>query len=289
MAGAPLSAAALRLYSTSRALRSETAGTVVDGEVVGSASAGASETVAGPGEKLSFQAETRQLLQIVANSLYTDKLVFVRELVSNAADALEKVRLLQVTGTDIAEASKPLEIHITTDDKANTITLADSGVGMTRDELVSNLGTIARSGSKAFVENMQKENKASAMDIIGQFGVGFYSAFMVADDIVVFSKSATDATSGYRWKSSGDGSYEIAPATSVQRGTKIQLHLKESCKEFSNAKTVEDIIMKHSNFVNFPIFLNGKQLNTVQAVWKMAKQDVTEEMYTGFYKFKSKS
>jgi TNF receptor-associated protein 1 len=210
------------------------------------------------------------------------------------------------------DTARPLEIHVTTSEKDGTITFSDSGVGMSKDELVANIGTIARSGSKAFVERLKTESGENAPNIIGQFGVGFYSAFMVSDDITVYSKSASPGVHANRWHSTGDGTYDIAPASNVHRGTKVVIRLKPECKEFAVAKTVEDFILRHSNFVNFPVHLNGKlvqlcsflrpesgcayvfgldrpQMNTVQAIWKMSKSDVTEEMYTGFFKFKSKS
>ena len=161
---------------------------------------------------------------------------------------------------------------------------------MNKTELVENLGTIARSGSKAFLEKLKAQGKGSGdigTSIIGQFGVGFYSAFMVCDRLEVFSQSATPGAPAYCWTSEGDGSYEISEATGCLRGTKIVIRLKDVCREFSNPITVKDVLMRYSQFVNFPITLNGKQVNTVQAIWAMAKSGISDEMYDAFFKFKS--
>lgn len=238
-------------------------------------------------ERHTFEAETGQLLQIVAHSLYTDKHVFIRELVSNASDALEKARHLQVTGATLADADAPLEIRITTDEAAGTFTIEDTGIGLSRDELVKNLGMIARSGSKAFLqEALEKGAGGSSLEsgLIGQFGVGFYSAFMVSDDVRVFSQSAESEKPAHMWKSAGDGSYEICEAEGVSRGTRIVVSLRDASREFANAKAVKDIIKKYSNFVQYPIFVNGEQVNTVKAVWALNPSEVTEEEYDGFYR-----
>ena len=176
-------------------------------------------------ESHEFQAETRQLLDIVTNSIYTDKEVFVRELISNASDALEKVRHLQAIGEDVVNPEIQPEIRIETDETANTLTIADSGIGMTKTELMDNLGTIARSGSKAFLEQVKEQTPndatAAATGIIGKFGVGFYSAFMVADRIDVYTRSAVSGMENHVWRSDGTGSYDIAAAEGLQRGSKI--------------------------------------------------------------------
>jgi TNF receptor-associated protein 1 len=258
------------------------------------------EKVIGDSEKHTFQAETKQLLNIVTHSLYTDKHIFVRELISNASDALEKLRHRTVSGEPISENETPLEIRISCDDISNTITIADTGIGMSREELIENLGTIARSGSKAFLQKLRARSESASGSsttstssdvgsaIIGQFGVGFYSAFMVAESISVFSQSADPSiTQGYCWTSAGDGSYEISQAENVARGSKIVIKLKDSCKEFANENTVKGIIKRYSNFVNFPIMLNQKQVNTVTALWTKSKSDITEDQYVEFYKYKS--
>jgi HSP90 family molecular chaperone len=225
----------------------------------------------------------------VTHSIYTDKEVFLRELVSNASDSLEKYRYLQSTGEIAVKTADPLEININVDLKANTITISDNGIGMTRDELISNLGTIARSGSKAFVEKIKSSGKdmRDGDGIIGQFGVGFYSAYMVADSVSIDSLSATaaDAAAGNTWVSRGDGEFEVQPCQGASRGSKIVLSLKDSCKDFADVKKVKEIIKKYSNFVPFPIKVNGETVNTVSAIWVQDKSSVTEEQYTEFYKF----
>src|SRR3954466_13350660 len=182
-------------------------------------------------QKFEFQAEIKQLLDIVVHSLYTEKEIFVRELVSNASDALEKLRHTQLTEKDIF-GDQALEINVTTDDKAKTLTIQDFGVGMTREELVANLGTIAHSGSKAFLKALG-EGGAKNANLIGQFGVGFYSAFMVAKSVKVFTHSWKKDAPGLLWESDGSGSYEIEESEGQRRGAKIVIELKDDCAEFS--------------------------------------------------------
>ena len=232
-------------------------------------------------EKHTFQAEIAQLLEIVIHSLYTDKEIFVRELISNAADASEKLKFLQTSGTEIVEPDAPLKITVATDDQAKTITFADAGIGMTHGELIDNLGTIAHSGSKAFLEQL-KANKGDA-NLIGQFGVGFYSAFMVAEKVIVFTRSYQPGEQGWIWTSDGQSGYEIEPAGDLSRGTKVVLQLRDT--EFAQSSRVEQIIRHYSNFVPFPIELNGNAVNTVQALWMKSKSEVTETDYEEFYKF----
>jgi HSP90 family molecular chaperone len=234
-------------------------------------------------ETMEFQAETRKLLDIVTNSIYTDKEVFVRELVSNASDALEKIRYSNVSGGDAAgEVEAPLEISLTTPDP-NTLIIQDSGVGMSKEEMVKNLGTIARSGSKEFVENMKDD---TASGIIGQFGVGFYSSFMVAEKVVVESKPSGAATA-FKWSSDGSGVFTIeeCEAEDLARGTRITMHLKEKSNEFANGTRIKDIIKKYSNFVNFPIKLNGEAINTVSALWTKDQKKISLQEYKEFYRF----
>src|SRR6267154_2500270 len=188
-------------------------------------------------EKHAFQAEIAQLLDLVIHSLYTDKEIFVRGLISNAADASEKLKFLQTSGAEIFEPEAPLKISVSTDDQAKTITFTDAGIGMTHGELIDNLGTIAHSGSKAFLEQL-KASKGDA-NLIGQFGVGFYSAFMVADKVTVFTRSYLAGESGWLWSSDGRTGYEIEPAGELLRGTKIVVHLKDT--EFAQATNIERI------------------------------------------------
>jgi TNF receptor-associated protein 1 len=235
-------------------------------------------------ESHHFQAEIQQLLDIVIHSLYTDRQIFVRELISNAADACERLRFAQSSGRAIHQPDVAPSISVTTDDKANTVTITDSGVGMTHLELVENLGTIAHSGTKVFLNQLATEQKPN-LSLIGQFGVGFYSAFMVASRVTVHSRSCVPEEPGWQWSSQGGGGYELSPAADLPRGTKITIELKDDAKEFGQAGTIERIIQQYSNFVPFPIELNGKRLNTVQAIWSRNKSEIKEEEYDEFYKF----
>ena len=231
-----------------------------------------------------FQAEIQQLLDIVIHSLYTDKEIFVRELISNAADACEKLRFNQSSGKPLHQSEVAPSITVTTDDKAGTITITDSGCGMTHGELVENLGTIAHSGTKAFLKQLAEEKKPD-VGLIGQFGVGFYSAFMVAKQVTVLSRSFVPEEQGWQWTSQGGGGYELEAAEDLPRGTKITLELKDDAKDFAQASTVERIIQRYSSFVPFPIELNSKRLNTVQAIWARSKNEIKEEEYNEFYTF----
>jgi TNF receptor-associated protein 1 len=235
-------------------------------------------------EAHQFQAEIQQLLNIVIHSLYTDKEIFVRELISNAADACEKLRFNQSSGRPLHQSEIAPGIAIATDDKAGTITITDTGCGMTHGELVENLGTIAHSGTKAFLKQLAEEKKPD-VGLIGQFGVGFYSAFMVAKKVTVLSRSFQPDETGWQWISEGMGGYELAPASDLPRGTKITLELKDDAKEFAQENTVERIIQRYSSFVPFPIELNTKRLNTVQAIWARSKNEIKEEEYNEFYTF----
>jgi TNF receptor-associated protein 1 len=231
-----------------------------------------------------FQAEIQQLLNIVIHSLYTDKEIFVRELISNAADACEKLRFQQTSGKPIYLPDIAPSITVTTDEKAGTITITDSGLGMTHGELVENLGTIAHSGTKAFLKQLAEDKKPD-VGLIGQFGVGFYSAFMAAKRVTVLSRSFIPDEEGWQWTSEGGGGYELAPAADLPRGTKITLELKDEAKEFAEENTIERVIKRYSSFVSFPIELNGKRLNTVQAIWARSKSEIKEEEYNEFYTF----
>ncbi len=232
----------------------------------------------------TFQAEVRQLLDIVIHSLYTDKEIFVRELVSNASDALEKMRLKQLTEKEVFEADRELGIEITTDEEAKTLTISDSGIGMNNEELVENLGTIAHSGTKAFLEKMKEQGDSNA-DVIGQFGVGFYSAFMAADKVDVHTHSWENGTGGQTWTSDGASGYSITDNAEAKRGCSIVVHLKEGMEEFSQDARIKAILEKYSNFVSFPITLNGEHINKVEALWLKSKKDISEDEYKEFYKF----
>ncbi|HEY0947476.1 MAG TPA: molecular chaperone HtpG [Opitutaceae bacterium] len=243
-------------------------------------------STATPSQTFEFQAEIKQLLDIVIHSLYTEKEIFVRELVSNASDALEKLRHLQLTEKEVFDNNLELEINLTTDDKAKTLTIQDFGIGMTRAELIENLGTIAHSGSKAFLKALGQNGQKNA-NLIGQFGVGFYSAFMVAKQVKVYSHSWRASEPGHVWTSDGSGSYSVEEVEGQRRGAKIVIELKDECSEFSQEHRIKEILERYSAFVSFPINLNGKRINTVQAVWLRNKSEVKDEEYTEFYKFQA--
>ena len=239
-------------------------------------------------ERHEFQAEVKQVLDIVVHSLYTDKEIFVRELVSNASDATEKLRHTQITEKDIFDADLDLEIQVSADEEAGTITIKDFGIGMTHDELIENLGTIAHSGSKAFL-NALKEGGERNDNLIGQFGVGFYSVFMVADSVKVYTRSWQADGQSLCWSSDGSGSYEIEETDDERRGTRIVISLKEEYKDFAKKDRIEEIIKKYSAFVQFPVKVDGEALNTIGAIWLKNKNDITEEEYKEFYKFQAKA
>ena len=233
-----------------------------------------------------FQAEVKQVLDIVVNSLYKEKEIFIRELISNASDALEKLRRTQITEKEIHDDNLELEINVTTDDEAGMLTIQDFGIGMTQEELVENLGTIAHSGSKRFLEAMKSDGEKNDA-LIGKFGVGFYSVFMVAEHVKVFTHSWKPDAPGQRWESSGSGNYTIDQVDGQRRGAKIVIKLKEDFKEFAKEDKVKDIIKKYSAFVQFPISVNGDKVNTVDALWMRSKSDIKDEEYDEFYKFQS--
>jgi molecular chaperone HtpG len=235
-------------------------------------------------EKHLFQAEIQQLLDLVVHSLYTDKEIFLRELISNASDAMEKLRHIEATEKNIHQATLPLEIHITTDEEAKTLTITDFGIGMSHDELVKNLGTIAHSGTKAFLKSV-KEGVATPANMIGQFGVGFYSAFMVSDKVCVHSRAWHADSAELVWTSDGKSSYEIEESPGQDRGTKIVLHLQQDCAEYAAESRIKHLIETYSNFVGFPILLNGKRVNEVEALWLKNKSEISDEQYQAFYQF----
>ncbi len=233
-------------------------------------------------ETKEFHAEVRQLLDIVIHSLYTDREIFIRELISNASDALEKLRMTQLTENKVFEGDLPIEVNITTDETAKTITIADYGIGMTRDELSENLGTIAHSGTKAFLE---KSKDGAKPDVIGQLGVGFYSAYMVAERVEVFTRSWQEEGEHLRWESDGASGYTIDEVEGQKRGSRVVVHLKEEHEEFAKTERVRGIVERYSNFVGFPVHLNGERVNTVDALWLRSKKEITEEQYKEFYQF----
>jgi len=235
-------------------------------------------------EKHHFQAEIQQLLDIVIHSLYTDREVFVRELISNAADACEKLRFLQSSGPAVYQPDIAPAIAVKADAAAGTVTISDTGLGMTKADLVENLGTIAHSGTKAFLKQLAESQKPDAR-LIGQFGVGFYSAFMVAAKVTVLTRSHLPEEAGWRWTSENAGGYEIEPAADLPRGTQIILQLKDDAKDFTNEATLKRIVQRYSSFVQFPIDLNGTRLNTIQALWARNKNEITDAEYNAFYQY----
>ena len=243
----------------------------------------------GTSKKHEFQAETKKILDIVVRSLYSDREVFVRELISNASDALEKVRHKIMSGKEVTDNTLPMEINVVADKEKKTLIIQDNGIGMTEDELVTNLGRIGHSGSAEFIKNIGNKDLNNSTSIIGQFGVGFYSAFMVANKITVYSKSAEPGSKGYCWSSDGSGSYEIVEADNVTRGTKIILELNTESGQFAEQEEIDTIIKKYSNFVGYPIKLNDKTVNTVKAIWTLSKDQITEKDHAEFFKFISHS
>jgi molecular chaperone HtpG len=239
-------------------------------------------------QRIEFQAEVKQLLDIVINSLYTEREIFVRELISNASDALEKFRLASFMESDCRDKDLPLEISIETDDKEHTLVVSDTGIGMTREELLENLGTIAHSGSKEFLRRLAEGDRKDAQ-LIGQFGVGFYSVFMAASGVRVLTRSYRPDASGWEWFSDGAGDYTVNPAEGLPRGTRIIVSLKEDAYEFADAERVKKVIRQYSNFVPFDIKVNGEKVNTVQAIWTRNKNEIKDEEYNEFFKFISNS
>ena len=233
-----------------------------------------------------FKAETKQVLDIVVNSLYKDKEIFVRELISNASDALEKLRRTQLTEKDILDDNLELEINLSTDENAKQLIIQDFGIGMTEEELIKNLGTIAHSGSKEFIEALQNDGEKNEA-LIGKFGVGFYSVFMVSDSVKVYTRSWHQEGEGFCWESDGNGGYSIDKSEGQRRGSKIVIQLKDDFDEFAKEDRIKDIVKKYSAFVQFPVSVNGEKVNTVDAIWLRSKSDIKEEEYEEFYKFQA--
>lgn len=234
----------------------------------------------------NFQAETKELLNLMIHSIYTNKEIFLRELISNASDAIDKIKFKALTDTNLLKDGNDFKITLTSDKENKTLTICDNGIGMTFEEVNENIGTIAKSGSKAFIEKFKEAKENAEIDIIGQFGVGFYSAFMVADKITLLTKSPlSDVT--VLWSSNGDGSYnieEVENSDDLKRGTKIILHLKEDSLDFLEDYKISSLVKKHSNSIKYPIFMGEEKLNEEKSLWKMDKKDVTEEQYNEFYK-----
>ena len=236
-------------------------------------------------EQHSFQAETQQLLNILIHSLYTEKEIFLRELISNASDALNRLQFEMLTNDDVVDAEAELAVRIALDEEAKTLTISDSGIGMNRAEIIAGLGTIAKSGAKAFIEAM-REKPESASDIIGQFGVGFYSAFMVAKQVDVISRSYRTEAEAVKWSATGGTNYTLENADKTSRGTEVVIHLKDDEEEFTRGFRVKDIIRRHSDYVAFPIYVDDDEepTNKQQAIWRRNPSEIEDEEYDSFYK-----
>src|SRR5258706_7683635 len=247
-------------------------------------------------ERLEFKTELKQLLDLIIHSLYTNKEVFLRELISNAADAIDKVRFEALTNQDLLEGDSNFKIKIIADEKEGTLTVSDNGIGMSRAQIVENLGTIAKSGTKAFMESLKAANAKDRPDLIGQFGVGFYASFMVADRVTVVSRPADQPGEGVKWESDGQGQFTVEPFEKLTRGTNVILHLRDDAKEFFSTWRIREIVKKYSDFIDHPIVIDvekekdGKKtveeetITSRQAIWLRQKNQVKEEEYKEFYK-----
>ena len=251
-------------------------------------------------ETHAFQAETRQVLQLMIHSLYSNKEIFLRELISNASDALDQLRFVAIQDDSIYEGDSELSIEIEVDEEAGTLTVRDNGIGMNREDVMENIGTIAKSGTRAFLDRLSGDQKADAQ-IIGQFGVGFYSAFIVADKVTLISRKAGDAAEeGVRWESDGDGEFSIETLDRETRGTEVTLHMKEEEKEFLSKWTIRSLVSRYSDHIGFPIRMpseakegeEGKDdetrwedINKASALWTLPKTEISDEEYQSFYKY----
>ena len=235
----------------------------------------------------SFKTEVKQVLQILVHSLYKDRDIFVRELVSNASDALTRFHFESLTNRDVLDPDAELAIHIdveeTEEGELKKIVIKDSGLGMTEEELIRNLGTIAQSGAREFLAKMG-ESDFDPSDVIGQFGVGFYSVFMISDDVRVVSRSYLPDAQAAAWISDGSESFRIEPAEKSDRGTEIHITLKKDAEEFANDWKLKQIVKKHSDFVRYPVYVGGEQANQQQSLWRKSSSEVEEEEYKNFYR-----
>ncbi len=236
-------------------------------------------------QEFSFKAETKQLLNILIHSLYKDREVFLRELLSNASDALNRLRFEMVTNQNVVDPKADLRIDLKADKDARMLTIQDTGIGMTKDEIIENLGTIAQSGARKFLE-ATKERKVDLSQVIGQFGVGFYSVFMVAEWVRVTSRSYNPEAEAVSWYATGEDNYQVSRADMSERGTKVEIKLKEDATEFAEEFRLKNIIHKHSDYIGFPIYLGDSKeaVNKRTSLWRTPKQDVTEEQYKEFYR-----
>lgn len=239
------------------------------------------QTASAP-EKISFKAEIRQLLDILIHSLYTDREIFLRELISNASDALHRLQHQKLAGGEVLDPDAELAIWLKADKEVGTLTLSDTGIGMTRAELIENLGTIAHSGAKGFLQSLAEGQKAA--DIIGRFGVGFYSVFMVAEEVRVTSRSWQPQADAWTWVCAGNDDFTLEPAAKAERGTDIVIKLKDDAKEFLEEWKLSQVIHKHSDFVSFPIHLGENVVNRQTPLWRQPRSEVTDEAANNFYR-----
>ena len=235
-------------------------------------------------EEKIFKAETKELLNLMIHSIYTNKEIFLRELISNANDAIDKLKFQSLTNNELLKGDDKFKIEISVDKDNGTLTIKDNGIGMTYDEVDENIGTTAKSGSKVFKEQLEAAKKAD-IDIIGQFGVGFYSAFIVADKVTLETRSPY-SENGVRWVSSGDGNYEIEEISKENRGTEITLHLKdgEEYSEFLEEWKIKDLVKKYSNYIRYKIYFKDEVINSTKPIWKRDKKELKDEDYNEFYK-----
>jgi molecular chaperone HtpG len=248
-------------------------------------------------ETLQFKTELKQLLHLIVHSLYSHKDIFLRELISNASDAIDTVRFQSLTRAEVLEGNGDWKIKIVPDEASGTLTISDNGVGMSREGIVENLGTIAKSGTRAFLENLKNADVKDRPELIGQFGVGFYSAFMVADKVTVVSRMAGPKSAGVRWESDGQGEFSVEPVEKETRGTDVILHLRAEDKEFVRSWRIREIVKKYSDFVEHPIVMDVEKeddskkktmveetLNSRKAIWLRPKAQITPEEYNEFYR-----
>ncbi|MBK7985758.1 MAG: molecular chaperone HtpG [Ignavibacteria bacterium] len=236
-------------------------------------------------EQFTYKAEMQQLLHLIIHSLYTHPEVFLRELISNSSDALNKMRFRTLTNSEICSPEAELAIRITTDKDNKRLIIEDTGCGMSREELIENLGTVAKSGTLEFLQSIRDNQQSAQGDLIGQFGVGFYSVFMVTDEVTVETRNADIDGKAWKWSSSGTGTYSIEPSDKEVRGTTISFTLRDDHKEFAEDYRIKSIIKKYSNYVDFPIYLNDEKVNSITALWHKKTADITEEELEEFYKF----
>lgn len=243
-------------------------------------------------QTMEFKTELKQLLDLIIHSLYTKKEVFLRELLSNSADAIDRVRFEGLTKPDLLEGNSNWKIRLVADEKTGTLTVSDNGIGMSRESIVENLGTIARSGTRQFLESLKQADAKNRPELIGQFGVGFYASFMVADRVTVLSRMAGPKSDGVKWESDGQGQFTVEPHEKETRGTDVILHLREDAREFLKEWRLREIVRRYSDYIEHPIVMDverdGKKeeqtLNSRQAIWLRPRNEVKPEEYGAFYK-----